>query len=126
MRSTNAFFDEEQHEASRLKVEAYRKYLQPLASKVLHYYPRLWVVDAYAGAGRYTHDASGRAADGSPLVAARFAHQYNVDHAREGKSISLINVEKDPQTFARMRATLPPFGPVATNFHGRFQNYLHQ
>ena len=126
MSSAEGFFDREQHEASRLKIEAYRKYLQPLAFKVLHYYRRLWVVDAFAGAGSYTPDAGGRSADGSPLVAARFAHQYNVDHAREGKSISLINVEKDPMTFARLQAILAPFGPLATSFQGRFQDHLEQ
>ncbi len=126
MTGATEFFDHEQHEASRLKIEAYRKYLQPLAHKVLHYYRRLWVVDAFAGAGRYGADASGRSADGSPLVAARFAHQYNVDHAREGKQIALINVEKDPETFARLQTTLAPFGPIARNLQGRFQDQLEQ
>jgi three-Cys-motif partner protein len=121
-RSAHAFFDEEQHEASRLKVEAYAKYLRPLAYKVLHYYPRLWVVDGFAGAGKYGEQAS--FAEGSALAAARFAHQYNVDHAREGKSIALINVEKDPETFARLQYNLAGFGPVATNVQGRFQDRL--
>jgi three-Cys-motif partner protein len=126
MRNASDFFDDEQHEASRLKIEAYRKYLQPLAYKVLHYHRRLWVVDAFAGAGRYARDDSGYSADGSPLVAARFAHQYNVDHAREGKQISLINVERDPHLFARLQSNLTPFGPVAMNLQGRFQDHLEQ
>lgn len=124
MSNSERFFDDEQHEASRLKIEAYGKYLQPLAYKVLRYYPRLWLVDAFAGAGRYGTDAEGNSADGSPLVAARFARQYNVDNANSGKQISLINVEKDPATFARLQATLAPFGPVSTNLQGRFQDRL--
>jgi three-Cys-motif partner protein len=126
MQATTSFFDDEQHEASRLKIEAYRKYLQPLAFKVLHYHRRLWVVDAFAGAGRYASDASGSAADGSPLAAARFAHQYNVDHAREGKQVRLINVEKDPETFSRLQSALAPFGPVCVNLPGRFQDRLDE
>jgi three-Cys-motif partner protein len=126
MSDGNRFFDQEQHEASRLKIEAYGKYLQPLAYKVLHYHRRLWVVDAFAGAGRYMTDADGRAADGSPVVAARFARQYNVNNANRGKQIHLINVEKDPATFARLQEALAPFGPVSTNFQGRFQDRLEQ
>lgn len=118
------FFDDDQHEASRLKIEAYRKYLQPLAYKVLHYYPRLWVVDAFAGAGRYAPDADGHSAEGSPLAAARFAHQYNVDNSRHAKQIKLINVESDAELFERLRMNLAPFGPVATCLHGRFQDRL--
>lgn len=126
MSDSERFFDDEQHEASRLKIEAYGKYLQPLAYKVLHYYRRLWVVDAFAGAGRYATDADGNAADGSPIVAARFARQYNVDNVNRGKQINLINVEKDPATFVRLQTALAPFGPVSTNFAGRFQDHLAQ
>lgn len=122
--TAHQFFDDEQHEASRLKIEAYAKYLKPFAYKVLHYYPRLWVIDGFAGAGQYGEQAD--YADGSALVAARFAHQYNVEHARDGKSIELINVEKDPETFARLRRNLAGFGPVATNLEGRFQDRLEQ
>lgn len=118
------FFDDEQHEASRLKIVAYGKYLRPFSYKVLHYYPRLWLIDGFAGAGRYGAQAG--FADGSALAAARFARQYNVDHASQGKSIGLINVEKDPDMFARLQYNLAGFGPVATNLQGRFQDRLEE
>jgi three-Cys-motif partner protein len=119
------FFDDEQHEASRLKVVAYANYLRPFAYKVLHYYPRLWLIDGFAGAGRYGAQAG--YAEGSALAAARFAHQYNVDHASStGGSIGLINVEKDPDTFDRLQFNLGGFGPVATNLQGRFQDRLEE
>jgi three-Cys-motif partner protein len=93
-----------------------------LAYKVLHYYPRLWIVDGFAGAGQYGPEAGN--APGSPLVAARFAHQYNVDNARSSKRIELINVERDPATFSRLQLTLAGFGPLVTNVSGRFQDRL--
>src|SRR5579875_355342 len=118
------FFDDEQHEASRLKIVAYGKYLRPFAFKVLHYYPRVWVIDGFAGAGRYGAQAD--FADGSALVAARFAHQYNVDNASTGKAIALMNVERDPETFSRLQYNLAGFGPLVTNLQGRFQDRLEQ
>jgi three-Cys-motif partner protein len=89
---------------------------------VLHHYPRLWIVDGFAGAGQYGPEAGG--APGSPLVSARFAHQYNVDNARSARRIQLINVERDPEVFARLQLTLAGFGPLVTNLSGRFQDRL--
>jgi three-Cys-motif partner protein len=116
------FFDAEQHEASRLKIEALRKYLQPLAYKVLHHYPRLWIVDGFAGAGRYGPEAGD--APGSPVVAARFARECNIANARHGKEMALVNVEADAVTFQRLRFNLAGYGPVAQNLRGRFQDRL--
>lgn len=120
------FFDDDQHEASRLKVEAYGKYLKPFAYKLLSWNRRLYVVDGFAGAGRYSPDADGRQAPGSPLVAARFAGQYNVDHLRDGREVRLINVENDPDNFQRLRHTLAGFGDLCLNLPGRFEAQLDQ
>jgi hypothetical protein len=66
-----------------VKIEAYGKYLQPLAFELLSWNRRLAIVDGFAGAGRYEHDDEGRCVDGSPIVVlARFAHQYNVEPSR--------------------------------------------
>jgi three-Cys-motif partner protein len=119
----NQFF-EEQSETSRRKVEVYSKYLTPLAYKILSRYRRLWIVDAYAGAGAYDPDADGNQAAGSPLVAAQFARQHNVTSTRSGREIKLINVEADPDRFARLEQTLMAFRPDVTNLPGRFQDYL--
>ena len=83
------------------------------------------MIDGFAGAGRYGAQAT-RFAEGSALAAARFAHQYNVDNASQGKSIRLINVEKDADMFARLQYNLAGFGPVATNLQGRFQDRLEE
>ena len=122
MSATQNFFDDEQHEASRLKIQAFEKYLQPFAYKVLHYYPRLWVVDGFAGAGQYGPEAN--EAPGSPLVAARFAHDYNIKNARAQKQMRLINVERDLATFRRLEIAVAGFKPLVTNIHGRFQDRL--
>lgn len=124
--SSSDFFEDDPHEASRLKIEAYGKYLQPLAYKLLSRHRRLSIVDGFAGAGRYETDEGDHCADGSPMVAARFAHQYNVDHHREGRDIRLINVEKDRETYARLTHNLAGFGDLALNIHGRFENKLDQ
>lgn len=118
-------FFEEQSETSRRKIEVYGKYLKPLAYKLLSgRYNRLWIVDAYAGAGAYDPDAEGRRAEGSPLAAANIARQYNVDAARRGKQIRLVNVESNDARFAKLEQVLMSFAPAVTNIHGRFQDHL--
>jgi three-Cys-motif partner protein len=119
----NQFF-EEQSETSRRKIEVYGKYLKPLSYKILSRYQRLWIVDAYAGAGAYEPDADGNCAAGSPLVAARFARQYNVNSTKAGKEIRLINVESHRERFARLEETLMGFRPAVKNLPGRFQDHL--
>jgi three-Cys-motif partner protein len=118
-------FFAEQTETSRYKIEVYSKYLVPLAYKVLSKrYRRLWIIDAYAGAGTYLPDAEGRCAEGSPSAAARFVRQYNVANAKAGKELRLINVEADPATFARLQESLMGVGPDVVNIPGRFQDEL--
>jgi three-Cys-motif partner protein len=118
-------FFEEQSDTSRRKIEVYGKYLKPLAYKLLSgRYNRLWIVDAYAGAGAYDPDAEGKRAEGSPLAAANIARQYNVDAASRGKQIGLINVEASSARFAKLEQTLMGFAPAVTNIHGRFQDQL--
>lgn len=124
--SSSDFFEYDPHEASRLKIEAYGKYLQPLTYKLLSRHPRLCIVDGFAGAGRYEPEDGHRCVDGSPMVAARFAHQYNVDHHREGRDIRLINVEADRETHARLAHNLAGFGDLCRNIHGRFETELDQ
>lgn len=120
----NQFF-EEQSETSRRKIEVYSKYLKPLSYKILSRYPRLWIVDGYAGAGAYDEDAQGNRAAGSPLAAAQFARQHNVvSRTKNGREILLINVESHPERFARLEETLRPFRPDVTNMKGRFQDRL--
>lgn len=118
-------FFEERTETSRYKIEVYGKYLVPLANKILwKRYRRLWIVDAYAGAGTYLPGADGTRAEGSPIAAAKFARQYNVDHAKEGKEVRLVNVEADGETFKRLEESLMGVGPDVSNIRGRFQDQL--
>lgn len=118
-------FFEAQSETSRRKIEVYGKYLKPLAYKLLSgRYDRLWIVDAYAGAGAYDPDAEGKRAEGSPLAAANIARQYNVDAASRGKQIQLVNVESNTVRFAKLEHTLMGFAPAVTNIQGRFQDHL--
>lgn len=118
------FFEDDPHAASKLKIEAYGKYLKPLAYKLLSRYRRLYIVDGFAGAGRYEPDLDGIRTDGSPLVAARFAHQYNIDNHRAGGDIRLVNVEKDRESYSRLTHNLAGFGDLCLNLHGRFEAQL--
>ena len=81
-------------------------------------------MDAYAGAGAYEPDADGKRAQGSPLVAAKIARQYNVEAAKPGKEIRLVNVESNADCFARLEESLMGFGPDVSNLCGRFQDHL--
>lgn len=122
--TSSDFFEDDPHEASKLKIEAYGKYLQPLAYKLLSRFQRLYIVDGFAGAGRYEPADHGAGVDGSPLVAARFAKQYNVDHHRRRRDIRLINVEKDRENYARLVRNLAGFGELCVNLHGSFELQL--
>lgn len=89
---------------------------------MLHHYRRLWIVDGFAGPGRYG-ELAGEAV-GSPVMAARFARKYNIDNAGKGKEIALVNVESDRDTYEQLRLNLAGYGPVAQSLHGRFQDRL--
>ena len=104
-------FFAEQTETSRQKIAVYGKYLVPLANKILHKrYKRLWIVDAYAGAGTYLPGADGVRPEGSPAAAAKFARQYNVNHAKEGKEVGPVKVEPEGETFKRLEESLMGVG----------------
>ena len=118
-------FFSEQTETSRYKIQVYSKYLVPLAYKILSKrYRRLWIIDAYAGAGTYLPDAGGARADGSPVAAAKFIRDHNIRNAKARKEVKLINVEADRETFGRLQESLMGVGPDVTNIHGRFQDEL--
>jgi three-Cys-motif partner protein len=74
--------------------------------------PRLWYVDAFAGAGR---DSTGT--PGSPVIAAEIATKVNIEHfgsahpAKE-EGMRVIATERDPNRFKQLEQNLKPY-PIA-------------
>jgi three-Cys-motif partner protein len=122
MSTAGDFFDDDPHEASRLKIEAYGKYLKPFAYKLLSWNRRLYVVDGFAGAGRYKPKDDGVAVLGSPMVAARMSREINLSKGRT--AIRLINVEKDAGNYTELTRNLAGFGDLCHNFLGEFAQKL--
>jgi three-Cys-motif partner protein len=113
------------------KLDVYGKYLQPLVFKWGQLAgPRrpgrhIWLIDGFAGAGRYQPDDGGQARDGSPLIAAKWARQIAVD--RRYPLVRCINVERDEQCFSELERNLAPWtagADVAINFRGEFSDHF--
>lgn len=110
------------------KLDLYGKYLPPLVYKWGRLAgPRrpgrhIWIVDGFAGAGRYLPDDGGRAQDGSPLIAAKWARQVALD--RRYPLVRCINVERDPNCFQELERNLAPWHDLAINLLGEFSEHL--
>jgi three-Cys-motif partner protein len=115
------FFDEVKA-ASRHKLELLQKYLQPLSYKLLSGWPRMWVVDGFAGAGVYQPDADGVEQHGSPRIAATWARE--VELKRGQAKLRCINVEADPDVFEQLRHNLAPWKDLVEFRRGEFGDHL--
>lgn len=115
------FFDEVK-EASRHKLDLLGKYLKPLSYKLLSGWPRLWVVDGFAGAGSYQPDADGVAQPGSPRIAAAWAREIALQ--RGAPKLRCINVEADRGVFEELRHNLAPWKDLVEFHHGEFGHHL--
>jgi len=110
------------------KLDLYGKYLPPLVYKWGRLAgpgrPRrnIWLVDGFAGAGRYQPDDGGRAQDGSPLIAAKWARQIALD--RHYPLVRCINVERDPTCHAELTRNLAPWKDLVVNLRGEFADHL--
>jgi three-Cys-motif partner protein len=113
------------------KLDVYGKYLPPLVYKWgLLAGPKrpgkhIWLIDGFAGAGRYQPDDGGRQQDGSPLIAAKWARRVAVE--RRYPLVRCINVERDSDCFAELRSNLSPWAAgvdVAINLQGDFASHL--
>jgi three-Cys-motif partner protein len=115
------FFDEVK-EASRQKLELLRKYLTPLSYKLLSGWPRMWVVDGFAGAGVYRPNADGVEQPGSPRIAATWARDIALK--RGHAKLRCINVEADRAVFEQLRHNLAPWKDIVEFHHGEFGDHL--
>jgi three-Cys-motif partner protein len=117
-------FFEEQKLASGYKHQILGKYLWPYANKLGSRYPRVWVVDAFAGAGAYASGSSEAEVPGSPLVIAKVARKLELERGRS--LLHGINVERDPRIFERLRLALMPYHHLVRNLFGRFEDRLDE
>jgi three-Cys-motif partner protein len=93
-------------------------YLKPWATKVGSTASKIFVVDAFAGAGTYIDPDTGESSDGSPVIAARRALVYRDE--RPGKTLQVICVEKNPANRAELEKRLGGFGELVEILPGTF------
>lgn len=117
-------FFEEVKVASKHKLELLQKYLKPLSYKLLSGWPRLWVVDGFAGAGSYEPDDDGLEHPGSPRIAAVWARTLEMD--RGEPVLQCINVEAKRAVFERLRNNLAPWKDLVQLRHGEFGEHLDE
>lgn len=83
-------------EHSQIKLQAFNRYLTPWAAKVGSTASRVWIVDGFAGAGRYETGDLG--SSGMALQFAADVAQRNLKYA-----VAIYLVEKDSQSFTKLR-----------------------
>jgi three-Cys-motif partner protein len=111
--------------ASLAKIAILRDYLTPFTYKLGSSPPgRVWLVDGFAGAGRYDADETGRAEDGSPLASAKVARELELRNARQ--QLRTINVEADRDTFVRLIGNLAPYQHLCKNIPSSFEEALDE
>lgn len=110
-------FANEMKEWSRWKHEILDKYLGAFAA-ILQWHQTIYVVDGFAGAGRY-EDGS----EGSAIRSARLASRIEADSKRN-YSLRCINVEENDLVFATLEKNLKEYGDLVDNWHGSFSDYV--
>lgn len=101
-----------------IKHTIYRDYLVPWAMKVGITAPVIYVVDGFAGRGSYTDEATGERSDGSPVIAALRARDYN--KRRPGRKMRLICIERDRENYEALAERMAGFDDVTAVHHGSF------
>jgi three-Cys-motif partner protein len=93
-------------------------YLRPWAAKVGYRDRAIFVVDAFAGAGSYLDPETGTRTDGSPVIAARRALEYQRE--RPGKVMRVLCVEQNPANRRALEQRVSGFGDLVEVFSGAF------
>lgn len=117
------FFDEAKVR-SLYKLELWEKYLTPYGRKLGSRvgpgkkYRHLWIIDGFAGAGRYRPAEGGAVQDGSPVIAAKWAQALREE--RGCLMARCVNVERDKDCFAELEASTADWRSITTNLPGEF------
>jgi|GEM_PF-3475130 len=104
---------------SRWKHAILIQYLKTMAA-VLQSRGTTYVVDGFAGPGRYVEDGE----DGSPLLAAKHAKSLYDENANY--ELRCINVESESEVFENLERATEPYKPLVENFHGSFGEYVRK
>ena len=110
-------FQKERLEWSRWKHAILEGYLPQMAI-ILRRFGPAYIVDGFAGPGRYIDDDQ----DGSPLLAARHAAEleaFNSDY-----QLRCINVEQNKEVFSNLQKATMPFERFVTNYQGNFSAFV--
>lgn len=100
---------------TKLKLEIYKKYLDSWCTIFLNqeYYKDIYIVDCFAGSGRYKD--SNESIDGSPLIAVKAAEESQqkfCDKSNKNKEYFRINcifIEKNKECCENLRGLLDPY-----------------
>lgn len=120
MASTTERFFERRREWSQRKHEVFQGYVPQYARILGKRRGRVYLVDAFAGAGSYG-TGEGRVL-GSPLLAAQIA--ADLAAAKGAYDLRCINVEADKRAFADLGANTGVYAPFVTNVQGRFMDHI--
>jgi three-Cys-motif partner protein len=107
-----------------IKHTIYRDYLVPWAMKVGFTAPMIYVIDGFAGRGSYDDEATGEHSDGSPVIAALRARDYN--KRRPHRKMRLICIERDRENYGALAERMAGFDDVADVRHGSFGDLSEQ
>lgn len=116
-------FFEEAKDVSRQKLAILQKYLRPLSYKIGSGWPRLHIVDGFAGAGEYETTAGGERQLGSPAIAAKWARELETSD-KHRLVVRCINVERDQKVFQKLQANLAPWKHLVDFLPGEFGDQL--
>jgi three-Cys-motif partner protein len=125
---TQSDFFSEANPRSIDKLELLAGYLKPLCYKLgsscgpRRPWKHVWIVDGMAGQGAYAPDAGGRVQDGSPLIAAKWAKQLQID--RHYPIVRCVNVEADTDNFVQLERNLAAWRDVAIALRGEFADHV--
>jgi three-Cys-motif partner protein len=98
-------------------------YLWPWSMKVGSRALEIFVVDAFAGAGTY-RAPSGETREGSPVIAARRARQYQA--ARPAAKMRVICVERNTVNYRKLQARMAQFGDLVSTIPGDFHDHVSE
>lgn len=109
-------FQKERREWSKWKHQILKKYLEKMTAR-LQKYEHIYIVDAFAGPGRYTEDDEA----GSPLIAAQLAADLL---QKRWYNLWCMNIEQDREVFNNLENATAEYRDFVENFHGDFADFI--
>lgn len=117
-------FFETEREWQWIKHEIFADYANTWLT-ILGAYPRLHVVDAFAGRGGFD-GADGELVDGSPVIFGQLIAGYNKRKSTSGKQCDLFCVEKNDSNFSALSERMSRFSDFTTLREGPYEDFVSE